>query len=181
MTRQEVIEIIREVLAFGKVQSSEVSDTTNTVGVSIVGANEDESTAPDEELLVHGPLQYRPQDADATGHMEGFFYRLGDDKVVIATKDRRFQISLEKGEAVITAMGASSPAYIKLKPDGTCVIVSTGVRKGAEGATQPDVLGTTLKSVLEALTVPTAMGPSGTPINAASFPTFLSAKHKIDS
>lgn len=48
-------------------------------------------------------------------------------------------------------------------------------------AAQPLVLGNTLLSLLSALTVPTAMGPSGTPINAASFATFLSATHKLES
>lgn len=48
-----------------------------------------------------------------------------------------------------------------------------------EGATEKMVLGDTLKSVLEALTVPTGFGPSGTPLNAATFPTFLSAQHRV--
>lgn len=48
-------------------------------------------------------------------------------------------------------------------------------------AAQAFVLGNVLQTVLAALTVPTAMGPSGTPINSATFSTFLSATHKLDS
>jgi phage baseplate assembly protein V len=55
-----------------------------------------------------------------------------------------------------------------------------GVLIGSDAATHAMVLGDQLKTSLDALTVPTAMGPSGTPINAASFTNFLSTKHKLD-
>lgn len=47
-----------------------------------------------------------------------------------------------------------------------------------EGATEPIPLGNVLKSVLTALTVGTAFGPSSTPLNASSFSTFLSLLNK---
>jgi len=49
---------------------------------------------------------------------------------------------------------------------------------GGSGATQPFVRGTDLKTALSALTVPTGVGPSGTPINAANFDSFLSTTIK---
>lgn len=49
---------------------------------------------------------------------------------------------------------------------------------GAEASDQRHVLGDLLVSLIEKLTVPTAMGPSGTPINAAAFKQALS-KHKV--
>lgn len=180
MNRDSVMSWLREVFGFGKILSAKSSTTTKTVGVKVEG-DEGESSAEDEELWAHAPLLYKPVAPDSTGHCEALFYRLGDEKVVIATKDRRFQIEVADGEVVVTAMGANSPAYIKLKPDGTAVIKSSAVRIGVEGASQDMVLGDTLKSVLEALTVPTAMGPSGTPINAGTFSTFLSTKHKLDA
>lgn len=63
---------------------------------------------------------------------------------------------------------------LEVYKDGTGVHVDVG-----EGATEPMVLGSILKAVLSALTVPTAFGPSGTPINAASFDTFLSLLHHV--
>ena len=60
------------------------------------------------------------------------------------------------------------------------VLDEDGLKVGAENAAEPIPLGETLKSWLEALTVPTAMGPSGTPINAPSLSTVLSTKHFVD-
>lgn len=63
----------------------------------------------------------------------------------------------------------------------TRVVIETPVsRLGSPNANQAYVLGDMLKTILEALTVPTAMGPSGTPLNAATFAQFLSTKHKLD-
>ena len=62
------------------------------------------------------------------------------------------------------------PAIV-LKPDGTIEI--------GEGATEALVLGGVLNTNLSAITVPTAFGPSGTPINAGSFGDHLSEKGKV--
>lgn len=48
-----------------------------------------------------------------------------------------------------------------------------------EGATEHGVLGDVLKTLLTALTVSTPFGPSSTPLNAASFPTFLAKILKV--
>jgi hypothetical protein len=56
---------------------------------------------------------------------------LEDEMVVIATRDRRWQIETSPGETVVRAVGASSPAHIKLKPDGTVEIHGTRVDLGA--------------------------------------------------
>lgn len=52
------------------------------------------------------------------------------------------------------------------------------VTLGSDVSTEHAVLGDTLVKLLSQLSVPTAMGPSGTPINAAAFHTALS-KHKV--
>ena len=57
---------------------------------------------------------------------------------------------------------------------------SGGVFLGSDTASHPMVLGDTLKTALEGLTVSTAFGPSGTPLNAATYGNFLSTKHKLD-
>lgn len=49
---------------------------------------------------------------------------------------------------------------------------------GAKDSDQHHPLGDLLVAAIKALTVPTAMGPSGTPINAAQFDHVLS-KHKV--
>jgi hypothetical protein len=72
-----------------------------------------------------------------------------------------------------------------LWPDGSSVtelvVTTPSYKLGGEAAAEAQVLGNTLKTILEQLTVTTAMGPSGTPINAAQFSQFLSTKHLIDS
>jgi hypothetical protein len=81
--------------------------------------------------------------------------------------------------------GDPSKPAAALWPDGSTVdsvsLTCTSSMLGSSTATEPYVLGQQLLTILGALTVPTAMGPSGTPINAATFPGFQSAKHKIDA
>lgn len=60
-------------------------------------------------------------------------------------------------------------------PAGIVDVTATQIRLGGSTATEAGVLGNVLVNLLQTLTVPTAFGPSGTPINAASFPTALSA------
>lgn len=62
------------------------------------------------------------------------------------------------------------PAIV-LKQDGTIEI--------GQGATEKLVLGDTLVAAIQSLTVPTALGPSGPPINAAAFPPALSPLGRV--
>lgn len=73
--------------------------------------------------------------------------------------------------------------YIKIE-EGKMTLESPEILHG-EGAAEPSVLGDTLVNLLSsildgivALTVPTAMGPSGVPVNAA---TFTSIKAQLDT
>lgn len=75
----------------------------------------------------------------------------------------------------------SNGAKIELDSNGSIFVTNTTGQKvnvgaGADSANEPALLGTTLKGLLEqlidgltALTVPTGVGPSGTPVNAAQF------------
>ena len=60
---------------------------------------------------------------------------------------------------------------VYIDPDGVVCV-------GAKESGQHIPLGDLLVSAIKALTVPTAMGPSGTPINAPQFEQVLS-KHKV--
>ena len=73
---------------------------------------------------------------------------------------------------VIGVTGATAAKQIHITPDGAVLI-------GGDLALEPMVLGTALKTWLSAMTVPTAMGPSGTPINAPNLTTILSELHKL--
>ena len=75
----------------------------------------------------------------------------------------------------------SNGARVELDSSGSIFVTNKAGQKvhvgdGADTANEPALLGTTLKGLLEqlidgltALTVPTGVGPSGTPINAAQF------------
>ena len=74
--------------------------------------------------------------------------------------------------------GDPSLPYATLWPDGSSVISASF---GSSNAAQAMVLGNLLHTALSGLTVPTAMGPSGTPLNAATYNGFLSTKFKLDA
>jgi protein gp138 len=76
-------------------------------------------------------------------------------------------------DLVIGLSGATPAGQIHITPTGDVLI-------GGSLATQAMVLGNALTAWLAALTVPTAMGPSGVPINAAGLPAVLSVKHKLN-
>ncbi len=63
--------------------------------------------------------------------------------------------------------------------DAAIIIRANGDIEMARGATEAMVLGNTLNANLLALTVPTAFGPSGPPINAGAFSQHLSTKQKV--
>jgi hypothetical protein len=174
MTRDEVIDIVRSVLRWGEIKSSKL-DGSKSVVVGIA-AGDDEESATDDEIAGFGPLQFKP-----LAGQDALFLQIGDEKNCLHVKNRAWSISISDGEVILQALGGTTPAYLHLKPDGSVTINSTAVKIGAATAAQAVVLGNQLQTILGALTVPTAMGPSGTPINAANFPNFLSTKHDVDS
>jgi len=102
-------------------------------------------------------------------------------------------VKVKLGERVILFFEEGDPLKpaCALWPDGSSVlevVLSADTRitlksdtcLGAAEATHQQVLGDILKTLLEQLTVPTALGPSGTPINAPAFAQFLSQRHKLD-
>lgn len=85
------------------------------------------------------------------------------------------------GSEVIRIKHSDGETRVELDADGNVFVVNNDgskvhVGRGAENADEPAVLGETLKGLLEdlidainALTVPTPAGPSGTPTNSAQF------------
>lgn len=138
----------------------------------------------DQEHMQPGGLTHVPIQG-----AEGLFVTVSgvrDDGVMICVSDRRYRPKgLQGGEtALYNDAPASTQSKIILKLDGSIEVLPApgkGVLIGGSAAAQAQVLGDVLKTVLSALTVTTAMGPSSTPVNAATFSTFLSTLHKIDS
>jgi hypothetical protein len=153
------------------------------------GGNEE---VPDSELYGHAPLMYRPPDPDDAGRCEGILWRWGDERIVIATKDRRWQVEPAAGEVILAALGkdGTEQARVSLAADGTItitgdtvVVAADNVYLGDGGATKhvayrEDVEGafSTLRSeflthVHTAVTV--GSGSSGAPASPLSDPGTL--------
>jgi hypothetical protein len=142
------------ILRFAKVAASSTASGSGSAVLEL-DTGPDESSADDCELWGHAPLLYAPVAPDTVDavtdadHCEAIFWDLGDERVVIATKDRRWQIEVAEGEVVLRAMGAVAPAYVHLKPDGTATIKATAVNMGPTLApTQAFLRGTAFVAAL---------------------------------
>jgi hypothetical protein len=103
-------------------------------------------------------------------------------EVALACADVRNAGKSGPGEKRIYSRDASGSvvAEVWLKADGTVHVITAAAVLVGKNPAQAWVLGDKLVQWLQALTVPTAMGPSGTPINAATLSTIISSRHKVD-
>lgn len=177
--RERVMGMLHDVFTFGKITASAIGVLKNSLTVSIEA--DDGETDGSHEVWGSAPVMWRPVDPDLTGECEVLFARLGDEKIAFATRDLRWQISVEKGEVIITSMGSTTPAYVHLKPDGTVVLSALVVKIGSDAAAQSIPLGTLLQTWLSTHTHATGTGPSGPPNEAGTLSTCFSARHKVDS
>lgn len=157
--REMIEEGLASLLGFGLAVASAVVD--GGVELTVRG---DEDPDGDEELdgceVWSGPLRYRPQDPSAAGQMEALFVRHGDERVVIGTRDRRFELEPVEGEVIIHAFGAdgSAQARISLAADGTItvtgdtvVVAADNVYLGDGGATKHVAYREDVESALTAM------------------------------
>lgn len=141
MNRRDVVQVISDLIGFAKVAAVRL-------GASKSGEVQAEAIDGDgkawSELWGHAPLVYQP----AAG-AECLYVELGDERVVFATKDRRWQVETGPGEVVLRAMGPGAPAYLQLKPDGTAVISANSISLGA-GAVDKVALGSLVEAAIAA-------------------------------
>lgn len=118
--RRQVLEVLQGVFGFGKITRSTghgVYDTDGEIS---------EAETPECERWGDAAVLSRPQVG-----AEVKYIQLGDERVILATREPRWQVDVAPGEVVVRAMGAESPAYIRLKPDGRCEVVATRIDLGA--------------------------------------------------
>jgi hypothetical protein len=125
MRRRGVAQVVSDLVGFAQSVAARMG-ASKSVEVQLK-ATDDDSGENWCELWGHAPLLYRP-----VAGAEQLYVELGDERVVFATKDRRWQIDVADGEVVVRAMGADSPAYVQLKPDGACVISATSINLGGD-------------------------------------------------
>ena len=123
MTRSRTVEVLSDLISFAKLTKSRLGGSKSTEVQ--LQASDDDGAEDAAEVWGDAALLSRP-----VAGAEALFIELGDERVVFATKDRRWQIACEEGEVVLRAMGAGSPAYVHLKPDGSCIIKATSVNLG---------------------------------------------------
>lgn len=140
-------------IGFARVTASSVLSGAFSLALDLILAEDDDETGetmPEAEVYGEAALLFRPADPDADGAPETIVWRHGDERVVIATKDRRWQVELKKGDVCLRALGKNKPRLF-LYADGTAVLEADEIKLGNDGATQAIGLGTAIKGHFDAL------------------------------
>lgn len=158
MTRQRTLKVFNDIVTFVGVLRSRFSAGSTELSVQ---AHEDDTGGAQQpaELWGHAPLVYQPG-----AGAEALVVELGDERVVFATRDRRWQIEVGAGEVALRALGDGA-AYVLLKPDGSCVIEAERVDIGSTGGALvalSDLVDERLSSIRAWLNGHTHPTPSGT-------------------
>ena len=181
---ERVLGRVREMFAgfvdFGKVITTSFSDEADTVQITLRGVQGLDLAG--QELWGNAAVLMRPADPDADGRAaEVMFFRMGDELVGFASRDTRWQVTLDKGEVCIRALGASA-AQIRLKPDGTVLLGSGAASDPVALTTQVDANFSTLLTLLQTWTVST--GDGGLALKTAALalttPTVAATKVKAE-
>lgn len=187
-------------LAFARVTASSILSNAKSLALDLLVAEDDDETGetmPVAEVYGEAALLHRPADADATGAPEVIVWRHGDERIVIATKDRRWQVELEKGDVCLRAFGENKPRLF-LRADGTAVLEADTIKLGDAGATEAIALGTAtknhldaVKAWLDALTLPVTgtanltsgavTGTAGPPVSASPTVPDIESRHKVEN
>lgn len=159
MRRGGVIETFSDVVRFGKVLAAQIG---GSLSVALQTSLNDGDAGPDDkELWGHAPLLYSPLPGAETMEIQ-----LGDEQVVFATKDRRWQISVGAGDVVLRAMGPGAPGVIHLKPDGSILL-------GGSAATESYVKISALKAYIDAVNLAVSTAIGGVPVAGAGLKATL--------
>ena len=156
MTRARTLKVFTDIVGFAKIVSAKLGKSQSAEVT--VQANEDDLGGTQQLVETWGdaPLLYQPLSGT-----EALTVELGDERIVVATKERRWQIAVEAGEVAVRALGQDAP-YMLLKPDGTCTIHAKAVNLGDEGG-QLVALDSLVRSAISAaIAGHTHVVPNGT-------------------
>lgn len=129
--RDMIEEWVSSLLAVGIVKASSIAGGTEPIFRIIGDMDPDGNEEMDQiEQFTTAPLCYRPKPAafDAEGMpiegMEVVFIRWDDERLIIGTKDRRWEVAPDEGEVIVLALGkdGARQALHRLKPDGNQVL-----------------------------------------------------------
>lgn len=109
----------------------------------------------DAEVWGCAGVLFRPEDPSSEGSCEAIYVRRGDERVVICTKDRRWQIEIDKGELYLRNTVAETDfthrASIYIKRNGEVVIDAVKVYVGDASAGHTIAWGDVIKSHLDGI------------------------------
>lgn len=112
MRRKDVLEALADVVGFADVVASRLG-ANNSVELQIKASADDTSEDWCEWWGDPG-VSFKPEPG-----AEAMYIDLNGERVVLGVKSRQFQVAVEDGECVVRAFGPGTPAYVKLKPDGS--------------------------------------------------------------
>ena len=188
-------------LSFARVTASSILSRAKSLALDLLIAEDDDDSGeemPGAEVYGEAALLHRPADPDASGAPEVIVWRHGDERIVIATKDRRWQVELEKGDVCLRAFGNGAPRLF-LRADGTAVLEANEIKLGDAAATEAIALGTAVKGHLDAiktyvdahthvagtLAAPSGggavTGATGAPASASPSVPDVESRHKVEN
>lgn len=138
-------------LSIARVRGSQLLANAKTLALDLIvseDSDDEGEVAEDAEVWGDAALLYRPAAPDANGAPEAIVWRHGDERIVIATKDRRWQVELSEGDVCLRAMGANKPRLF-LRADGTAVLEADEVYLANGSATEAVALAGPVESRLD--------------------------------
>lgn len=148
--RKEFHQALDALIDFGIVRASRLSERMKNVLVTVTGAetNEGFEQADDQPFYGNAAVLVRPAAPTDAGHVEVVYARVGDEMVVLAHRDVRWQVDLEEGEVVLRNM-SDTAARIWLKADGSVIVEAQSIKLGSKDASESAVKGDANKSAFD--------------------------------
>lgn len=115
ISRAEIRDVVQGLIVIGKL--SRAQSSASAPAVARIKASDDDAGPDDQEFWGQAPLLYRA--ADET---EGLAFQLGDERLILGTRDLAYQVALNVGEVVLRALGNANRATLTLKPDGNVLV-----------------------------------------------------------
>jgi len=145
-------DLLDGLIAFGRVVASKQGPRSRAVLLTILGdrdASSREERHTDRAAWGLSPILYRPAAPQGTQGEEVIFLRRGDDAIVLASRDLRWQVELSEGEAVIRGLGPNA-ARIRCKADGS-ILIEGGQTSAAIPLSRDDFVQTELAKIAATL------------------------------
>jgi hypothetical protein len=146
-------EVVGELISFAELVRAGKNGLTETL-------REHDDDQAGDECEVYGSAALQTKCLPGADRM---FVDLAGERVVIGQRETRWQIAVESGETVLRALGAGSPAYIKLRPDGSVLVSGTNIALGSDSASMHAALAELVATAVNLQIVNHTHGSPGTP------------------